>query len=400
MVPYKKNLILYYIYTFFSNAAVERGIFILFLIEQGLSNAQIGILQSALFMSNVLAEIPSGFIADKYSRKFTIIVGLILLCVNGLGMVLFSEFIPFLLLFIIHGISFALISGSDQALLYDNLKSAHKEEEYIKCTSIIKALACLSLGLAMALGGWLQQLSWSHVYLSYCGFVLLAMLAFVCVAETRIFATNGVEGASEKISIGMLRRYFAIEKNKLLLLVIVALALFESAITPYYIYGQQLFKENGMPVHYIGIVYAIAEFASALVTLAAVRVARSFSLEKIIIATMLASACLLVANLSHSLTILVLVFLASMIVPDIMEVVFGNFLHSNVPSAIRATMVSIVSFIQSALICVAYGVDGVLLDIIGVANAIALTSVIPIISVCLVWVYFRLSKNGGGWSMN
>ena len=42
MAAYKKNLILYYIYTFFSNVAVERGIFILFLIEQGLSNAQIG----------------------------------------------------------------------------------------------------------------------------------------------------------------------------------------------------------------------------------------------------------------------------------------------------------------------------------------------------------------------
>ncbi|MBI3535042.1 MAG: MFS transporter [Deltaproteobacteria bacterium] len=167
------NLLLFYLYQFFSKASFQRGIFILYLTELGFSGAQIGTLQALLFWSNLLSEVPTGIFGDRYGRKLSVITGLALFAVNGIGQVLFGGFLPFLVIYALQGIAFAFCSGSDEAMIYDYLKSIGAESKYIKVQSRLRAIGSLSLGTAMCVGGVLQGYSWKAVYCSYS----LAMLA-------------------------------------------------------------------------------------------------------------------------------------------------------------------------------------------------------------------------------
>ena len=112
-----KNLRLFYIYTFLSNLIFDRGIFILFLSYKNFDNFEIGILQVSLFWANVISELPTGIFSDRWGRKFSIIIGLFLLAGSAGGHIAFNNFSSFFILFIMQGLAFAFISGSDSALL-------------------------------------------------------------------------------------------------------------------------------------------------------------------------------------------------------------------------------------------------------------------------------------------
>ena len=392
LFAYKKFSLLYAFYTLFSKAAVERGIFILYLTEKNLKGTEISILQTVLFLTTFIAEIPSGILADKYSRKANILVGLFLLIIYAVGMIVFQEFIPFLILFVLQGISFALFSGADEALLYDSLKAMKKQNKFIKLKSIIGAISCASLGTAMALGGLLQSISWDYVYLLYAAFILIASLCMWLITEPKLHEYNCKTDIESFASISkLLTTFFFKGKGRRLLLVIVAITLFESALTPYYVYGQLLFSEKGIAISSIGIIYAMAEYFSSIMMLFAQKVSKIFRLKVIIKVTMTISTLLLLSNAFASKSTVILVFFISMIVPDIMDILVRNFLHQEIPSSIRASVISVISALQSLLICIMYITYGVLLNTFSVANVIALTTILPLISVILVTIYFSIS---------
>lgn len=128
----QKNDNFYYSLSIFMNLDVQRSLFVLYLLQIGITQGEIGILQSFLFFSAVALEIPSGLLADRYGRKFSLIIGFLGLFISGIGFILFSSFIPFAIIFCLFGASIAMGSGSDRALLYDNLLAEHRADEYPK----------------------------------------------------------------------------------------------------------------------------------------------------------------------------------------------------------------------------------------------------------------------------
>ena len=67
-------------------------------------------------------EVPSGVLADKYSRRNILFIGQ---CIRSLGYLCWlflPNYIGFLIGFILWGIESALSSGTFQSLLYDELK--------------------------------------------------------------------------------------------------------------------------------------------------------------------------------------------------------------------------------------------------------------------------------------
>ncbi|WP_433988364.1 MFS transporter [Pseudomonas poae] len=161
-----RNDNLYYALSKFMNLDVQRSLFVLYLLQLGITQGEIGILQSFSFFSSVALEIPSGLLADRYGRKLSLVIGFLGLSVSGIGFLLFSSFIPFAIIFCLFGASIAMGSGSDRALLYDNLLANHRAEEYPRILSRARAIGAVSLGLSMLLGGVLQDtLSWNAVYI-------------------------------------------------------------------------------------------------------------------------------------------------------------------------------------------------------------------------------------------
>lgn len=259
------------------NLDVQRSLFVLYLLQLGITQGEIGILQSFLFFSCVALEIPSGLLADRYGRKYSLIIGFSGLFLSGIGFLLFSSFIPFAIIFCLFGASIAMGSGSDRALLYDNLLAENRTAEYPKILSRARAIGAVSLGLSMFVGGVLQDtLSWNSVYIVFAVSKLIGAFVVTFITEAKPPPTSLTP--NEKINIRneetegvftSLTRFFRSKKGAFLIPLFIGFALFELSTIPLFIYGQPFFSMQGLEIPTIAGIYAAVEAVSALMFMAA-----------------------------------------------------------------------------------------------------------------------------------
>ena len=119
----------YYLFNFLFGAAVNSlvSILVLFWLARGLSLGQIMIFMSTYGVSLLIFEIPTGVLADRYSRKWSLAVGAFLQVVVGV-IILSTPYFPALLgAYVLVGVAVAFLSGSGEALIYDSLKQDGRE---------------------------------------------------------------------------------------------------------------------------------------------------------------------------------------------------------------------------------------------------------------------------------
>ncbi|NUR96686.1 MAG: MFS transporter [Kribbellaceae bacterium] len=98
--------------------------------DHGLSAAQISLLFVIWSATGFVLEVPSGAWADSYSRRNLLILGAL---ISGLGYaawITLPSFAGFALGFVLWGASSALISGTYEAFVYDELAARGRAEHY------------------------------------------------------------------------------------------------------------------------------------------------------------------------------------------------------------------------------------------------------------------------------
>jgi MFS family permease len=122
---------------------------------KGLTEAQTWFLLSLQELALIFLEIPTGVVADKVSRKFSVSLGYVLTSLPFVFLPLVDSFRVITMLFFIKAIGKALISGADSSLLYDTLTDLGKSSEYktimnkSKSMMLIVAAGCIGLGGAI-----------------------------------------------------------------------------------------------------------------------------------------------------------------------------------------------------------------------------------------------------------
>ncbi len=95
--------------------------------QRGLNLLQISAIESVVVAVIFLAEVPTGILADRIGRRWTLVMWSLCLMVGEL-MFLFSETYPqFLLMAVFTGIGHAFGSGARDALVYDSLPTEERE---------------------------------------------------------------------------------------------------------------------------------------------------------------------------------------------------------------------------------------------------------------------------------
>ena len=134
---------------------VAMPIIVLFFQEHGLSLTEVMTLQAIYSFSVAICEIPSGYIADLFGRKKTIVMGTIFLFSGYLVFSFYAGFYAFAVAQILVGIGGSLMSGSDSALLYDTLLETGDKKAYTKIEGKNYAIGNFSEATAGILGGFL-----------------------------------------------------------------------------------------------------------------------------------------------------------------------------------------------------------------------------------------------------
>lgn len=148
-----------------------------------LTGQDVFLLQAIYSVATLLLEIPSGYFADAWGRKNSMVIGTILGTL-GFGVYCFSYgFWGFLLAEIVLGIGQSFISGSDSALLYDTLLEKKKEKDYLKYEGRITSFGNFAEAFAGVITGFIVLISIRHPYYFQTGIAFMAIPAALMLVE-------------------------------------------------------------------------------------------------------------------------------------------------------------------------------------------------------------------------
>lgn len=161
----------FYAFSFFDDFILIYPLYAVMFADNGLSAYKISSLLIAWSLTAFLLEVPSGSIADKYSRRQVLIAGILLRAI-GYSFWLFQRNYPgFLIGFILWGVKSALTSGTEEALVYDELKQADELPSYAKVTGRMQTLSLIAIALA----------SFAASGLAHHGYSLILVLSIISV---------------------------------------------------------------------------------------------------------------------------------------------------------------------------------------------------------------------------
>lgn len=151
-----------------------------------ITDQQVGILDAMAFTIGLLAEVPSGALADRFGRDKLVRLGQML---TGSGLLIQaagSSFVPFFIGQTVMMVGVAFVSGADEALFFQRLKLDRKSVAWRKLLMRGSQMALIATLSAIIIGGWLQdinpRLPW---ILTGTSFILSALLIWP-IKDTRL----------------------------------------------------------------------------------------------------------------------------------------------------------------------------------------------------------------------
>lgn len=122
-----------------------------------LTFSQIGIVFSCLVILGLVAEIPTGYIADKYGRKNSVVGGTILLFIGAALMTSATNAVLLILGVSVMSIGRAFISGALEAIVYDDLRNNNLHKSWDSLLSTKIQISLVAYILAVPIGGFLYN---------------------------------------------------------------------------------------------------------------------------------------------------------------------------------------------------------------------------------------------------
>lgn len=321
---------------------VAMPIIVLFFQEHGLTLTEVMILQSIYSFSVALFEIPSGFIADVFGRKRTIVLSTIFTFIGFLVFSFFGGFYAFAIAQVLVGIGGSLMSGSDSAIIYDTLLETNSKTTYTKIEGRTYAIGNFSEAFAGILGGFLAV---GSIYMPI--YVQTSILFFsIPIAFTLIDPSMHKENKLDRSFKAVLEvvKFAMVDNQKLKWLIIYSSAMGVATLSMAW-FAQPFFKSINIPLAYFGILWAVLNFSAGLTSFNAHLLDKKDNNYKILFylaLSMLTSFIFLGYNASvFGLIFILFIYLLRGLVTPILR----NEININTTSNKRATVLSFRSLI-------------------------------------------------------
>lgn len=304
---------------------------------RGLSVSQIAILFAWWSLTALLFEIPSGALADYWSRKNLLVIAPI---VKAICFIIWlfagSNFYLYALGFVFWSIGSTLVSGTSEALLYDNLVLYDKKDDYEKIWGKKRFFTYITLGVASIAGGFIAAKSIDLALIS--SLLPLALSSFFA-----LFLNDApkVKSTEEIHYIDHIKKAFKEVKfnNVLLLLIIYSTAI--SIIGNIEEFNQLYYELAGLPIFAYGIVEFACRILGAFGSLYAYKLIKT---DFALLFLPLASALLLLfIGLSPSIP-MVLILVVVYLIDSPLQTITKTKIQHSIKSSSRATTTSLNAF--------------------------------------------------------
>lgn len=230
----------------------------------GLSLTEILVLQGLFSVATLLMEYPSGYVSDRLGYHFSLNLAA-LLGVVGWGFYTQAEsFSGVLLAELLLGVSFAFISGSDSALLFETLKQSGQEEHYARHDGRMTGAGQLGEAGGALFAGLMYATAPLMPFFAQIGVWLLALLISRSLRETPAeHAPLPHSHLREALHIG---REALVENRHLRSTILLTTVLGLASFFPVWLI-QPTMQQNGVPLTWFGPIWALANLTVAVASL-------------------------------------------------------------------------------------------------------------------------------------
>jgi DHA3 family tetracycline resistance protein-like MFS transporter len=168
--------------------AMMSTVFMIYQVEvAGLSPLQLVLVGTALELSAFLFEVPTGIVADRYSRKLSVVIGFL---ITGCAFVLAASFPVFAIIAFgsfIWGIGWTFISGAHEAWLADEVGESEAARLYLRGQKLVGYGGFIGILVAVVIGS--IEIHYPYL-LSGLLFIGWAAFAWFGMVETRFSPTT------------------------------------------------------------------------------------------------------------------------------------------------------------------------------------------------------------------
>lgn len=353
------NIKKYIMYAIFSDLLILGPILTIFFLAKGLNFTQIFTIGAVNSLFVVLFEVPTGAIADKYSRKLSIIIGCIMWIISLTIYIYAQNFITFIIGEIIFSIGMTFKSGAETAILYDSLKLSHRESEFQTIVGKARSYFLYASALGSLLAGFV------YTYNIYLPFII--SIGFIAISL--VVAFTFTEPKQHEYKNHLDKKYGQIIKNSAKLVIgnrkVLNVVLFSSITFIFmrmaYPFYQPHMQSTGIDVKYFGIIFFLFNIVAGF---SAKRV--DFFIEKtkpysmLWVGGLVAISYLLLGIFPIGISF-VFIFLQQ-ITRGLGNPVFSKYINKNIPSDYRATIISFNSLIGNVGVIILQPILGYLID--------------------------------------
>jgi MFS family permease len=357
--PVKKNIALLYGFSFFDQFMIVIALWIPYLTTQGIGMRQFMELQAVFALVILSGEVPSGLLSDLWGRKKTLLLGATLKAVSFSLLPLWTSYEGLLFYHLTMGIALSMISGGDVALLWDSYLAAGGEKS--RGAAVLgNATFAAQTGTTVSalLGGAVVTLSYGHLLWANAILSWIPVFLVLCITEPPASyerPKKWSQNLKEVLSATLVR-------DTATRLVFLNLVVWGSGALVMFWVNQKYWQESAVPLPWFGVLLAgynlIDGFAAKSAALAATRYGRRSLLAAVGVLPLIAYFGM-ASFLGWGGILFGFLFKVGR---GALSVVFMEALNERIPSAFRATVISLSQLGIRASFCligplVGYGID-------------------------------------------
>ncbi len=385
-MAYESNIWKSYVYRFLMQFQLWWPIWVIYLQKQrGLSLTQITLLDTPFFLLVMLAEVPTGAIADHFGRRTSLMLGSMLFAVAVFIFGIADNYFVILASYTAWGLGLTFQSGADAALLYDSLKQIDREDDFEKINSRLWALTSFAVLLAILIGAPIAQAtSYSTPILFSAGIAILAVPVAFSMHEPRRARADTQEHYFRTLVAGIGDAW---RQPSLRYIFLFSGVIMAATFTPL-VFQQPFLDHHGVGTGALGLWQAPVRGAGIISALLAGRyVSRLGQRGAFFALPITIGVCnLALAGVDHAW--MASAFLGVGLVAGMQNPVLATYVNKRIPSERRATMLSVQSVIGNFIFAGTQPLAGVLADQFGLRTVFgvfgALTLVIGV-GVLILW---------------
>lgn len=329
-----------------------------YLLGKGLSLTQIAGMQTILMVTQLVMELPTGVLADRFGHRRSYQIALVM-AVAGEAITLLAETYPhFVLGQVVAGTGFAFASGSVDALVYESLPQEGRTAGMQRAKGRIGASMQLASVFAYGVGAWItRELTMENMRLTLKLDVIGVGMSVVLALLLREPARHIVGRRADSLALIRTGWRTLRGNGELQRLVLISIAT-NAFVAHLLIFYQDYFLQTGVAPIWLGLGLSLGSIAAFFTQLHAWRLPALLGTRRgILITTGLPGILYLLMAMNAHPALAVVLFVVQWGVVQLSLPLFSGLFNAHLDESARATSLSLINGVVTIYI----GIGGVVL---------------------------------------